>query len=74
MTDHVEELWQRVEHAPGVTVIRPLTSTDYGADVEPVLDVPWDVLAAVGVAVPLVAVAVTGVFVRSRLPMSRRMT
>jgi hypothetical protein len=32
------------------------------------------VLAAVGVVVPLVAVAVTGVFVRSRLPMSRRMT
>ena len=31
VTDHVEELWQRVEHAPGVTVIRPLTSTDYGS-------------------------------------------
>jgi len=32
------------------------------------------VLGAVGIAVPLVAVAVTGVFVRSRLPMSRRMS
>ena len=31
VTDHIEELWQRVEHAPGVTVIRPLTSTDYGS-------------------------------------------
>ena len=34
----------------------------------------WLVLAAVSIAVPLVAVAVTGLFVRSRLPMSRRMT
>ena len=31
VTDHIDELWQRVEHAPGVTVIRPLTSTDYGS-------------------------------------------
>ena len=31
VTDQIEELWQRVEHAPGVTVIRPLTSTDYGS-------------------------------------------
>lgn len=60
--------------APGIAVAVPLTSTDYGAGVDPVLAVPWGVLAAVGVAVPLLAVAVTGVFVRSRLPMSRRMT
>ncbi len=59
--------------APGIAVAYPLTSTDYGAGVDPVLVVPWGVLAAVGIAVPLVAVAVTGVFVRSRLPMSRRM-
>ncbi|MGY2127978.1 FtsX-like permease family protein [Blastococcus sp. SYSU DS0617] len=59
--------------APGIAVAYPLTSTDYGYGVEPVLDIPWDVLAAVGVAVPLVAVAVTGLFVRSRLPMARRM-
>ena len=26
VTDHVEELWRRVEHAPGVTVIRPLST------------------------------------------------
>ena len=31
VTDRVEELWQRVEHAPGVTVIRPLATTDYGS-------------------------------------------
>ena len=31
VTDHVEELWQRVQGAPGVTVIRPLSSTDYSS-------------------------------------------
>ena len=31
VTDHVEELWQRVQDAPGVTVIRPLAGTDYGS-------------------------------------------
>ena len=30
-TDHVEELWRRVQSAPGVSVIRPLASTDYGS-------------------------------------------
>lgn len=59
--------------APGIAVAYPLTSTDYGTGVDPVLDIPWDVLAAVGIAVPLVAVAVTGLFVRSRLPMARRL-
>ncbi|SDF73025.1 putative ABC transport system permease protein [Blastococcus aurantiacus] len=60
--------------APGIAVAYPLTSTNYGTGVDPVLDIPWVVLGAVGIAVPLVAVAVTGVFVRSRLPMARRMT
>ncbi|RBY92768.1 FtsX-like permease family protein [Blastococcus sp. TF02A-30] len=59
--------------APGIAVAYPLTSTDYGSGAQPVVDVPWGVLAAVGIAVPLVAVAVTGLFVRSRLPMARRM-
>ena len=31
VTDHVEDLWRRVEHAPGVTVTRPLSTTDYGS-------------------------------------------
>jgi uncharacterized glyoxalase superfamily protein PhnB len=31
VTDRVEELWQRVQDAPGVTVIRPLSETDYGS-------------------------------------------
>ncbi len=60
--------------APGIAVAYPLTSTNYGTGVDPVLDVPWLVLGAVGIAVPLMAVAVTGLFVRSRLPMARRMT
>ncbi len=58
---------------PGIAVAYPLTSAGYGTVGDPVLVVPWAVLAAVGIAVPLVAVAVTGLFVRSRLPMARRL-
>ncbi|SFF25324.1 FtsX-like permease family protein [Blastococcus tunisiensis] len=60
--------------APGIAVAVPLTSTDYGGGADPVLDIPWDVLGAVGVGVPLLAVAVTGIVVRSRLPMARRLS
>ncbi|MDP5181065.1 ABC transporter permease [Blastococcus sp. BMG 814] len=59
--------------APGIAVAYPLTSTDYGAGVNPVVDVPWLLLAAVAFAVPLMAVAVTGLVVRSRLPMVSRL-
>lgn len=31
VTSHGEELWGRVQDAPGVTMIRPLASTDYGS-------------------------------------------
>jgi uncharacterized glyoxalase superfamily protein PhnB len=31
VTDHVEALWDRVRDAPRVTVIRPLSRTDYGS-------------------------------------------
>ena len=31
VTDHVDALWQRVHDAHGVTVFRPLASTDYGS-------------------------------------------
>jgi uncharacterized glyoxalase superfamily protein PhnB len=31
VTDRVAELWRRVEHAPGVTVLRPLAATDHGS-------------------------------------------
>jgi hypothetical protein len=45
------------------------------SQVEPVvrvLDIPWALLGAVALAVPLLAMAVTGLAVRSRLPMERR--
>ncbi|MGY2076373.1 ABC transporter permease [Blastococcus sp. SYSU DS0828] len=59
---------------PGIAVAYPLTSTDYGTGARPLIDVPWLLLAGVAVAVPLLAVAVTGLVVRSRLPMARRVT
>jgi putative ABC transport system permease protein len=59
--------------APGIAVAYPLTSTDYGSGADPVVVVPWDLLAAVAVGVPLLAVVVTGLAVRSRLPMTARL-
>jgi putative ABC transport system permease protein len=59
--------------APGIAVAYPLTSTDYGSGGAPVVVVPWDLLAAVAVGVPLLAVVVTGLAVRSRLPMTARL-
>ena len=50
----------------------PLTNTDSGNGAHPLVDVPWLLLGGVGVLVPLLAVAVTGLAVRSRLPMERR--
>ncbi len=58
--------------APGIAVAHPLTSTDYGAGADPVVVVPWGLLAAVAVGVPLLAAVVTGLAVRSRLPTTRR--
>jgi putative ABC transport system permease protein len=59
--------------APGIAVAHPLTSVDYGMGVDPVVVVPWDLLAAVAVGVSLLAVVVTGLAVRSRLPMVTRL-
>ena len=58
--------------APGVAVAYPLTSTDYGHGAHPLVVIPWGILAIVAVGVPLLAVVVTGVAVRSRLPMATR--
>lgn len=60
--------------APGIAVAYPLTSTDYGFGARPVVDVPWLLLTGLALLVPLLAVAVTGLFVRSRLPMAARLT
>ena len=61
-----------VGFGPGIAIAYPLTSTDYGRGAHPLIDVPWLMLAGVAVLVPLLAVAVTGLAVRSRLPMARR--
>ncbi|MGY2064128.1 FtsX-like permease family protein [Blastococcus sp. SYSU DS0619] len=58
---------------PGIAVAYPLTSTDFGAGARPLIDVPWLLLGGVAVAVPLLAVVVTGLAVRSRLPMVSRL-
>ncbi|RAY12376.1 hypothetical protein DPM19_24815 [Actinomadura craniellae] len=63
---------------PGVAVAVPLTSggDTYGAG-EPhgvIVDVPWQLLGVLGVAVPLAAALVAGLFTRSRLPLVRRAT
>jgi putative ABC transport system permease protein len=60
--------------APGIAVAYPLTSNDYGSGASSLVVIPWDLLAAVAVGVPLLAVVVTGLAVRSRLPMQRRVT
>ncbi|NEK59634.1 hypothetical protein GCU56_17390 [Geodermatophilus sabuli] len=54
---------------PGIAVAHPLTRGT-GA---PVVDIPWLVLGTVAVGVPLLAVVLTGLFVRSRLPMVPRL-
>lgn len=63
-----------VGFAPGIAVTWPLTANaGYGTDAAtPVIVVPWLLLAALAIAVPLLAVVVTGLVVRSRLPMVSR--
>ena len=56
----------------GIAIAAPLTSDNYGSGADPVVVIPWDLLAAVAVGVPLLAIVVTGLAVRSRLPMARR--
>ncbi|MFL6097985.1 MAG: FtsX-like permease family protein [Blastococcus sp.] len=62
-----------VGFAPGIAVTWPLTANSYGTgSAHPMIVIPWLLLATVAVAVPLLAVAVAGLVVRSRLPMDRR--
>jgi putative ABC transport system permease protein len=59
--------------APGIAVAHPLTEVSYGAGSGgAVVVVPWTMLAGIALVVPLLAVALTGLAVRSRLPMTRR--
>ena len=62
-----------VGFAPGIAIAYPLTVDGWGTSSgQVVIDIPWLLLAGVAVLVPLLAVAVTGLAVRSRLPMARR--
>ncbi|TDB89703.1 FtsX-like permease family protein [Actinomadura sp. KC216] len=60
---------------PGLSVARPLTSTPEemgAAEHGTIIDIPWTLLLAVGVLIPLAAALVAGTFTRNRLPMTHR--
>ncbi|WP_067818670.1 FtsX-like permease family protein [Actinomadura kijaniata] len=64
---------------PGIAVAWPLTNpanngTAEGAPAHgTIVEIPWELLGAVGVLVPLTAALAAGLFTRSRLPVVRRM-
>ncbi|MCD6639799.1 MAG: hypothetical protein LT071_07790, partial [Nocardioides sp.] len=61
---------------PGIAISRPLTSmTGYDGrpDLGPYLDVPWLLIAALVLALPLLTAAVVGLATRSRLPVVARL-
>ncbi|MGL4174234.1 MAG: FtsX-like permease family protein [Actinomycetota bacterium] len=65
-----------VGFAPGIALTWPVTasvSEETGKYGTPVIDIPWLVLLGVGIGVPLLAAVVTGLFTRSRMPMTRRL-
>lgn len=60
---------------PGIAVTRPLTAQveEFGAPQHgTIIDIPWALLAAIAVGLPLLAALVAGAFTRSNLPMTRR--
>jgi len=66
-----------VGFAPGIAVTWPLTSESYLLGVEsiggPIIRVPWLLLGAMVVVVPLLAALAAMLFTRSRLPIVRRL-
>lgn len=66
-----------VGFGPGVAASWPLTSDNYQSSVSGqtshVLDIPWVLLAALVVIVPLIAALAAALFTRSRLPIVRRL-
>ena len=67
-----------VGFVPGLAVTWPLTAEHYrggGPSVwgSPTINVPWMMLLAIGVGVPLLAATAAGLGVRSRLPLTRRL-
>ncbi|TMR07066.1 hypothetical protein ETD83_02030 [Actinomadura soli] len=60
---------------PGLAVARPLTGQPEQAGAAShgtIIDIPWTLLLAIGVLIPLAAALVAGTFTRDRLPMTRR--
>ncbi|MFI5426775.1 FtsX-like permease family protein [Aeromicrobium sp. UC242_57] len=66
-----------VGFAPGIAVTWPLTSESYvsgvAEQVGPIIQVPWLLLGAIVVVVPLIAALAAMIFTRSRLPIVRRL-
>ena len=67
-----------VGFVPGVAVAWPLTAQHNGPDGNyvwgsPIIDIPWSMLALIGIGVPLLAAPAAGLGVRSRLPLTRRL-
>lgn len=61
---------------PGIAISRPLTSFQAGPDgseTGPFLDIPWLLVAAIVLALPLLTAAVVGLTARSRLPLVARL-
>lgn len=59
---------------PGVAISRPLTSANWGTGEHgPFLAIPWLLIVAVVVALPLFTAAVVGLTARSRLPLVARL-
>lgn len=62
---------------PGIAISRPLTSTGYagpqGDMAGPFLAIPWLLIVAIVLALPLLTAAVVGLSARSRLPLVARL-
>jgi putative ABC transport system permease protein len=64
---------------PGIALSWPLTTSTFspltGEEVikDPIIAVPWLTLLVIGLVVPLLGAAVTGISVRSRVPLTRRL-
>lgn len=66
-----------VGFAPGLAATWPLTSERWGSlagtDTGPIIAIPWGVLAAIVLIVPMVAAVASAVFTRGTLPLARRL-
>ena len=58
---------------PGIAVTRPLTEHNY-LDAGPFLDIPWLLILAVVIGLPVLTAVIVGACVRATLPMVSRLT